>query len=279
MINLRNPCPLQPNPPPNTHILPQTDHFFLQSARLELMDAPTLADMGDLCHPRSSSPEGETVCAALARYENTLRDAIREIHVDVSAFKMGVERRLEETANLSGPLGRAVVQLQQENRQLRGQLEALTRQVELLSGMACERNTHLNHSHYHNHKNHLSDIQENHREMKEVVYGKGQAHSHSQAQLHLQPCSLGSQNQAYGSLGSHCNHASTPAALSSSPGSCSPPVASRVSSVTTGPVSGSSPSPARFSSRATFAVSSKSNVSTAALDDLGCPFILLAHNV
>uniref|UniRef100_A0A3Q3WD48 Calponin-homology (CH) domain-containing protein n=1 Tax=Mola mola TaxID=94237 RepID=A0A3Q3WD48_MOLML len=100
------------------------------------MEAPTLAEMGDLCHPRSSSPEGETVCAALARYENTLRDAIREIHVDVNTFKLGMERRLEETVNLSGPLGRAVAQLQQENRQLRNQLEALTRQVELLSGMA-----------------------------------------------------------------------------------------------------------------------------------------------
>lgn len=216
------------------------------------MDVPVLADMGDLCLPRSSSPEGETVCAALARYENTLRDAIREIHVDVSAFKMGVERRLEETAGLSGPLGRAVLQLQQENRQLRGQLEALTRQVELLCGMACERNN----SHFHNHKNHLSDIQENHREMKEVVFGKGQAQAHSQAQLHIQPCSLGTQNQAYGGLSSHAS------ALPSSPGSCSPPVGSRVSSVTTGPLSGSSPSPARFSSRATFAVSSKSNVST-----------------
>uniref|UniRef100_A0A3Q1G2X4 Smoothelin, like n=1 Tax=Acanthochromis polyacanthus TaxID=80966 RepID=A0A3Q1G2X4_9TELE len=102
------------------------------------MEAPTLAEMGDLCHPRSSSPEGETVCAALARYENTLRDAIREIHVDVGSFKLGMERRLEETANLSGPLGRAVAQLQQENRQLKSQLEALTRQVELLSGIASQ---------------------------------------------------------------------------------------------------------------------------------------------
>ncbi|CAG06363.1 unnamed protein product [Tetraodon nigroviridis] len=215
--------------------------------------------MGDLCHPRPSSPEGETVCAALARYENTLRDAIREIHVDVSAFKLGVERRLEETANLSGPLGRAVLQLQQENRQLRGQLEALTRQVELLGGMACERNALLHNSHYHNHKNHLSDIQENHGEVKEVVYGKGQAHAHSQAQLHIQPCGPGSQSQAYSSLGGHCSRACAPAALSSSPASCSPPVGSRVSSVSTGPASGTSPSPARFSSRATFAVSSKSN--------------------
>uniref|UniRef100_A0A3Q3GHD4 Smoothelin, like n=1 Tax=Labrus bergylta TaxID=56723 RepID=A0A3Q3GHD4_9LABR len=111
------------------------------------MEAPTLAEMGDACHPCSSSPEGETVCDALARFENTLRDAIREIHVDVSAFKIGMEHRLEETANLGGPLGRAVAQLQQENLQLRSQLEALTRQVELLSGMTCDRSSLLNNGH------------------------------------------------------------------------------------------------------------------------------------
>ncbi|KAI5626742.1 smoothelin-like protein 2, partial [Silurus asotus] len=84
-------------------------------------------------------PEGEMVCAALARYETTLQDAVREIHVDVSAFKMGVERRLDEALHMSGPLGRAVAQLQQENRQLRSQLEALTRQVEMLTGTVCDR--------------------------------------------------------------------------------------------------------------------------------------------
>ncbi|XP_076831870.1 smoothelin, like [Brachyhypopomus gauderio] len=103
------------------------------------MDAGPLASVGE------SSPEGETVCAALARYETTLRDAVREIHVDVSAFKLGVERRLEEALHVSGPLGRAVAQLQQENRQLRGQLEALTRQVEMLTGTACDRSALLVH--------------------------------------------------------------------------------------------------------------------------------------
>ncbi|XP_070826839.1 smoothelin, like [Chaetodon trifascialis] len=225
------------------------------------MEAPTLAEIGDLCHPRSPSPEGETVCAALARYENTLRDAIREIHVDVSAFKLGMERRLEETASLSRPLGRAVAQLQQENRQLRSQLEALTRQVELLSGMTCDRSTLLNNSHNHsqNHKNHLSDIQENHQEMKEVIYGKGEAHTQSQTHLHIQSCSLGNQGQNYSALSSQSSPASPPATFSSSPSSSSPPAGSRVSSMVTGPVSGSSPSTTRFSSRATFAVSSKTN--------------------
>ncbi|KAJ7990277.1 hypothetical protein DPEC_G00298650 [Dallia pectoralis] len=83
----------------------------------------------------------ESVCAALARYEATLRDAVREIHVDVSAFKQGVERRLDEADAHAGdgPLGRIVAQLQQENRLLRGQLEALTRQVELLMGTVSDR--------------------------------------------------------------------------------------------------------------------------------------------
>uniref|UniRef100_M3ZJT8 Smoothelin, like n=1 Tax=Xiphophorus maculatus TaxID=8083 RepID=M3ZJT8_XIPMA len=86
--------------------------------------------------PVSSVSDGETVCSALTRYENTLRDAIREIHAEVSNFKLDIERRCDETANLSGPLGQAVVQLQQENRQLRIQLEALTRQVDLSSTRA-----------------------------------------------------------------------------------------------------------------------------------------------
>lgn len=78
--------------------------------------------MGDLCHPRASSPDGETVCEALARHESTLREAIREIHVDVSAFKLGMEHRLEDAVSMSGTLGRAMTQLQQENRELRTQL-------------------------------------------------------------------------------------------------------------------------------------------------------------
>ncbi|TNN28203.1 Smoothelin-like protein 2 [Liparis tanakae] len=196
------------------------------------MEAPPPAEMGAPCRPRSCSPPGETVCAALARYENSFRDAIREIRVDVGAFQLGVERRLEAAA-AGGPLGRAVAQLQQENRQLRGQLEALALQVELLSGLACDRSALLisssSSSHAgQNHKNHLSDIQE----IREVIYANG---------------------EAGGALGGH-------AAPSPPPGSGSPPAGSRVSSVATGPAASGSPSAARFSSRATFAVSSKTNL-------------------
>lgn len=190
-------------------------------------------EVGDLHHPRACSPEGETVCAALARHEDTLRDAIREMHLDISAFKLGVERRLEEAVNLSGPLGRAVAQLQQENRQLRTQLQTLTRQVELLSGALSE---------------HSSWVKDKHQEVKEVFYGKGQAH------LHVQPCPLGGL--------AHLNSQSSPplaATFSPHPHpSSSSPVTSRGSSMVS---SSSSPSTTRFSSRATFAVSSKTNVS------------------
>ncbi|KAM3849628.1 smoothelin, like [Diretmus argenteus] len=216
------------------------------------MEAPTLAEMGDLCPPASSSPEGETVCAALARYENTLRDAIREIHVDVSAFKLGMEQRLEEADNLNGPLGRAVAQLQQENHQLRGQLEALTRQVELLTGMMCERGALLNNNNNHDQKTHYDDIQVNHLDAGEQVHGKIQ----NQVNLHIQ--TQGGQAQTHSGQPSP---STPPATFSSSPGPGSPTAAGRVSSVAAGPVSSGSPSTTRFSSRATFAVSSKTNVS------------------
>ncbi|KAF7219467.1 smoothelin, like isoform X1 [Nothobranchius furzeri] len=200
------------------------------------MEAPTLAQMEELCHPCPPSPEGETVCAALVRYENTLRDAIREIRADVSSFKLGVEHRLEETANLRAPLGRAVAQLQQENQQLRSQLEALAAQVELLSSISCDRSTFLN-----NHSNGLHNIQENQEDVKEVVHGKGQARTQT----------MGNQTQTYLSL-SQSNRATVP----SSPRSSSPPEGS---CGTTAPGSSSSPSITRFSSRATFAVCSKTS--------------------
>ncbi|XP_045068742.1 smoothelin-like protein 2 [Coregonus clupeaformis] len=180
------------------------------------MDAGPLTAVGE-----GSSPEGETVCTALARYEATLRDAVREIHVDVSTFKQGVERRLEEvTAHSSeDPLGRAVAQLQQENRQLRSQLEALTRQVELLTGTVCDRGTLMTNNN-NNHQHQLPSIQ-------------AQTHSSSQQRV-------------------------SPQSPSTSPTS---PAGGPSMGALTGSASGSASSPTatRFSSRATFAVSSKTN--------------------
>ncbi|KFV20506.1 Smoothelin-like 2 [Tauraco erythrolophus] len=39
------------------------------------------------------SQEAQTVCEALGRYEDTLRGAVREIHVDIQVFKQGVGRQ------------------------------------------------------------------------------------------------------------------------------------------------------------------------------------------
>ncbi|NXD88601.1 SMTL2 protein, partial [Halcyon senegalensis] len=79
-----------------------------------------------------NSHEARTVCEALGRYEDTLRGAVREIHVDIQVFKQGVGRQVEEVLRLASPLAHTVSELQQENRRLRAQLESLSRQVEAI---------------------------------------------------------------------------------------------------------------------------------------------------
>lgn len=81
----------------------------------------------------------ETVCEALGRFEVTLAAAVREVHVDVSAFKRAVERRVDEACQAQGPLAEAVQRLTQENLHLRSQLEALARLVEGLTGKGVDR--------------------------------------------------------------------------------------------------------------------------------------------
>lgn len=83
-----------------------------------------------------SSREAQNVCEALGRYEDTLRGAVREIHVDIQVFKQGVGRQVEEVLRLASPLAHTVSELQQENRRLRAQLERLSRQVEALGRSA-----------------------------------------------------------------------------------------------------------------------------------------------
>ncbi|NXY64567.1 SMTL2 protein, partial [Callaeas wilsoni] len=83
-----------------------------------------------------NSREAQTVCDGLGRYEDTLRGAVREIHVDIQLFKQGVGRQVEEVLRLAGPLAHAVSELQQENRRLRLQLERMSRQVEALGRSA-----------------------------------------------------------------------------------------------------------------------------------------------
>ncbi|NWR37339.1 SMTL2 protein, partial [Tachuris rubrigastra] len=80
--------------------------------------------------------EAQTVCDALGLCEDTLRGAVREIHVDIQLFKQGVERQVEDVLRLASPLAHTVSELQQENRRLRAQLERLSRQVEALGRSA-----------------------------------------------------------------------------------------------------------------------------------------------
>ncbi|KAJ1184583.1 hypothetical protein NDU88_001387 [Pleurodeles waltl] len=97
---------------------------------------PSSSEIADL-----SSQDAQTVCEALGRYEETLRGAVREIHVDIQVFKHGVERQLEDVLRLAGPLPRTVSDLQQENRSLRAQVQRLAEQVERLarcSGLPVE---------------------------------------------------------------------------------------------------------------------------------------------
>lgn len=75
-------------------------------------------------------PVGE----ALLEFRATLQAAVKEVHVDVSAFKQRIERRIEEQCFSNGPLAEAVSRLQEENLQLRSELEALSRIVERLAG-------------------------------------------------------------------------------------------------------------------------------------------------
>ncbi|NWU42647.1 SMTL2 protein, partial [Hylia prasina] len=83
-----------------------------------------------------NSREAQTGCDGLGRYEDTLRSAVRDIHVDIQLFKQGVGRQVEEVLRLASPLTHAVSELQQENLRLRVQLERLSRQVEALGRSA-----------------------------------------------------------------------------------------------------------------------------------------------
>ncbi|XP_029375044.1 smoothelin-like protein 2 isoform X2 [Echeneis naucrates] len=76
------------------------------------------------------------VSEALAQFEATLQAAVREVHVDVSAFKQRIEQRIEELCISNGPLAKVVTRLQEENLQLRAKLEALSLLVESLVGAA-----------------------------------------------------------------------------------------------------------------------------------------------
>nr|XP_056720858.1 smoothelin-like protein 2 [Euleptes europaea] len=92
---------------------------------------PPAGDIADL-----NSQDAQTVCEALGRYEETLRGAVREIHVDIQVFKSGVDRQVAEVLRLASPLAHTVAELQHENRRLRAHVERLDGQVEALRAAA-----------------------------------------------------------------------------------------------------------------------------------------------
>ncbi|XP_012722057.2 smoothelin-like protein 2 isoform X1 [Fundulus heteroclitus] len=75
-----------------------------------------------------------TVSQALVEFRATLEAAVREVHVDVSAFKQRMEQRVDELRLSQRPLSKAVTRLQEENQQLRAKLAALGHLVEGLVG-------------------------------------------------------------------------------------------------------------------------------------------------
>ncbi|XP_051903238.1 smoothelin-like protein 2 isoform X2 [Hippocampus zosterae] len=84
--------------------------------------------------------EEKMVSKALVEFNATLQAAVREVHIDVSAFKQRMEQRIEEMSASRGPLAEAVGRLQEENLQLHSKLEALSRLVESLAGAQIDRN-------------------------------------------------------------------------------------------------------------------------------------------
>ncbi|XP_045062770.1 smoothelin-like protein 2 [Coregonus clupeaformis] len=98
---------------------------------MDTAPTPVLAAGDNVCD--------KTVCEALGHFESTLAVAVHEVHVNVSAFKRGVERRVDEVCWAQGPLAEAVQWLMQDNLQLRSQLEVLARLVEGLTGRGVDR--------------------------------------------------------------------------------------------------------------------------------------------
>ncbi|XP_061607625.1 smoothelin-like protein 2 [Phyllopteryx taeniolatus] len=89
----------------------------------------------------SKGAEEKMVSKALVEFNATLQAAVREVHMDVSAFKQRIELRIGEMSASSVPLAEAVGRLQEENLQLRAKLEALSRLVESLAGVQIDRSS------------------------------------------------------------------------------------------------------------------------------------------
>lgn len=70
---------------------------------------------------------------SLVLFKNSLQAAVKEVQVDVGAFKKQMEQKMEELSVSSRPFSAAIGRLQEENLQLRAKLEALSCLVEGLT--------------------------------------------------------------------------------------------------------------------------------------------------
>ena len=75
---------------------------------------------------------------SLLSLKNSLQAAVNEVQVDVRAFKKQMEQKVEELSVSGRPLAAAVSRLQEENLQLRAELQALSCLVEGLTGARVE---------------------------------------------------------------------------------------------------------------------------------------------
>ena len=90
--------------------------------------------MGDLLAQQQMEEQRSEV--QKGNFEDILRCAVAEFHVDLQAFGSRLDARLEGALAQVSPLSRAVKVLQEENSRLRLQQERLVRQVENLCKMA-----------------------------------------------------------------------------------------------------------------------------------------------
>ncbi|KAK7926057.1 hypothetical protein WMY93_008367 [Mugilogobius chulae] len=107
------------------------------------------------------APQDAAVSQALGQFQSTLQAAVREVHVDVSAFKQRIEQRIQDMCVSQAPLAEAVARLQEENQQLRAKLEALSRLVEGLTRLKTDLNTEL-----HSHNGHASPEEKSEESLK-----------------------------------------------------------------------------------------------------------------
>ncbi|XP_051891435.1 smoothelin, like isoform X2 [Pristis pectinata] len=87
-----------------------------------------------------ASVDPESLQQAVGYFEGALREAVKEVHVDIGALKRNVEQRMQELQQLVNPLSHTLARLQQENRELRDQVHCLSQQVERLTAAASGEN-------------------------------------------------------------------------------------------------------------------------------------------